>query len=153
LTRDENTKIAVLHVGSAQIKQRVGGHLYLTGLMRLVHGLAAKLDERQRNRNDKLVVLVSEWGLEHATADQMEVVCPELKGFDETSAVTNTIEFLRNSLKDFDRDRLTVLPADIGLMVGMETGMVYIKGVGGRLRKVPAEKAKFKAGRVGLEYF
>jgi CheY-like chemotaxis protein len=152
LSSDANTKIAVLHVGSAQIKQRAGGHLYLTGLTRLVHGLAAELDKMKRHRKNKLVVLVSEWGLEHASADQIEAICPELTGFDKASAIISTIDFLRNSLRDHGRDRLVLLPADVGLMVGMESGKIYLQGQSNRLRLVSADKVTFKAGRHGIEY-
>jgi hypothetical protein len=150
---NEKVKIAVLHIGSAQLKRRVGGHLYLTGLGRLLLQLASTLETLQRNKNNKLVVLVSEWGLEHATAEQIEAICPNLKGFEKTSSIIATINFLRSRLRDFDYDRLTLLPADIGLMVGMETGMVYLKKPNGKLRRLSAEQLKFKAATTGLEYY
>jgi hypothetical protein len=153
LAGEANTKIAVLHIGSAQLKRRVGGHLYLTGLGRLIQELAAKLERVHREPNNKLVVLISEWGLEHANAEQMAAICPELEGIDNASLITATVDLLRNRLRDFSHDRMTILPADIGLMVGMETGMVYIKDARGRTRKLPADQVRFRAGRAGTEYF
>jgi hypothetical protein len=38
-------------------------------------------------------------------------------------------------------------------MVGMETGMVYLKKPNGKLRVLPAEQLKFRATGAGLEYF
>ncbi len=145
-------KIAVLHIGSAQLKQRVGGHLYLKGLARLVQELAAKLERLRRRPDNKLVVLISEWGLEHATAEQMKQICPELEGMDNASPITATVDLLRKGLEDIDHDKMIILPADIGLIVGMETGMVYIKDARGRTRGLPAEQVKFQAGPGGLIY-
>jgi CheY-like chemotaxis protein len=152
LAGDENTKIVILHIGSAQIKRRAGGHLYLTGLGRLVQQLAAKLEGYRRNRKNKLVVLVSEWGLEHANASQMSIICPDAKGFDDVSAIVSTIDFLRNNLKELGYDRLTILPADIGLIIGMESGLVYLKSTDGQFKKVPAEQVTFTPTADGLQY-
>lgn len=152
LTGDEHTKIAVLHLGSAQIKRRAGGHLYLTGLGRLVQQMAARLERCGRNRMNRLVVLVSEWGLEHANATQMRAICPDAKGFDEASAIVSTIDFLRSNLKELGYDRMTILPADIGLVVGMVSGLVYLRSGDGRFDKVPAEQVTFTPSANGLKY-
>lgn len=150
IARDENTKIVVLHIGSAQVKQRSGGHLYLTGLGRLVQQLAFKLEGF--NRNNKLIVLVSEWGLEHANASQMKIICPDADGFDETSTIFSTISFIRNNLKEFGYNRLIILPADIGLIVGMESGLVYLKSLDGKVDTVPADQVTFTPTKDGLQY-
>ncbi len=148
---DDNTKIAVLHIGSSQLKRRVGGHLYLTGLLRLLVALAQGLDDRDHDRKNKLVVLISEWGLEHATAQQIKAICPAVSGFDDSSAIVATISVLRNALKDMGYDRLTILPADIGLMVGMESGQIYLKD-GNRFQTKSPDKVSFVPGLDGLEY-
>jgi CheY-like chemotaxis protein len=152
LAGDESTKIVVLHIGSAQMKQRTGGHLYLTGLGRLVLQVAAKLEKQGRSRSNRLVILVSEWGLEHANANQMKKICPETVGFHDVSAMVSTIEFLRNNLRELGYNRLTVLPADIGLAVGMTSGQVYLRTPAGRFEKVPAEKVAFASTTDGLKY-
>jgi CheY-like chemotaxis protein len=149
---DENTKIAVLHIGSAQIKRRSGGHLYLTGLGRLVQHISAKLEKYGRSRKNKLVVLVSEWGLEHANASQMRTICPDVNGFGEGSAIESTIDFLKNSMKELGYDRMNILPADIGLVVGMMSGLVYLESGDGGFYKVPAEEVTFTATVDGLKY-
>jgi CheY-like chemotaxis protein len=153
LAGDENTRIVVLHIGSAQLRRRVGGHLYLTGLPRLLNLLAEELEKRRRDRTKKMVVLISEWGLEHATAQQMTTVCPEVNGFEETSIIVETIAMLRNRLDELGLDRLVVLPADIGLMVGMESGNVFLKQQHrNQLDMIPAENVRFLAGTDGIRF-
>ncbi len=152
LAGDMKTKISVLHIGSAQIKQRAGGHLYLTGLARLVQQMAVELEKHGRSNNDKLVVLVSEWGLEHASASQMRAICPSVNGFDNASAIVSTIEFLRNNLKELGYDNMDILPADIGLTIGMESGLVYLKSANGKVNRVSADQVTFTPTKDGLQY-
>jgi DNA-binding response OmpR family regulator len=152
LAGDENTKIVVVHIGSAQIKKRAGGHLYLMGLGRLVQQIAAKLEKYCRNKRNKLIILVSEWGLEHANADQMKEICPDVTGFDEASSIVSTVEFLRNNISELGYDRLTILPADIGLIIGMISGLVYIETPEGVINKVPADKVNFTSSNDGIIY-
>ena len=104
---------------------------------------ASDLDEIKYN--EKLLVLISEWGLEHATRTQMESICqPVTSYFDDNSLIQNVIENLQQSLS-----RIVLLPADIGLTVGAKTGKVYFPN--GKI--VNSDKIKFKADREGIKYY
>ena len=116
-----DVKFVVLHVGSMQMKQREGGHLYFPGLKRILTDVEAVLD-RKKWTNKKLPVLLSEWGLEHATGTQIASICgKELHAFDDRNPMLETAELLN---KEFNY--VHILPADIGLRVGMETGLIYL---------------------------
>lgn len=150
---DSRTKVVVLHVGSAQLKERIGGHLYLRGLNRLLASIGEELASVPRPKNDKLLVIVSEWGLEHATRQQVLEICPGIEGFDNSSPLLDTIDFVRSGLANLEYDdRMIVVPGDIGLMVGMETGTVHWVD-GGNLQSCPPEKLRWRIRDAGLEYY
>jgi hypothetical protein len=120
---DPEVSTLVLHIGSSQLKSGTGKHLYLPGLNRLLRGIEGEL---VRQPNHKMTILVSEWGLEHATGTQIAKICGEsIPTFKANSPIMDTIEFLRGQLYE---SQITVLPADIGLFVGMRTGKIYIDG-------------------------
>lgn len=117
----EGVKFVVLHVGSVQMKQREGGHLYFPGLKRLLNDMDASL-ERKGLTKEPLLVLLSEWGLEHATASQISDICGTiLPAFDHRNPMIETANLLNREFKS-----IHVIPADIGLMIGMESGLVYL---------------------------
>ena len=71
----------------------------------------------------KLLVLVSEWGLEHATKNQIKAACNiDLIGFNDISPIKETIRCLQK-----DKKKIVLMPADIGLMIGMQTGNIYFE--------------------------
>jgi DNA-binding response OmpR family regulator/metal-dependent hydrolase (beta-lactamase superfamily II) len=107
----------VLHIGSAQIKNKLGKHLYLTGLKNIITDI-------ENTANSPKLVLVSEWGLEHATTNQLNKICGENEfGFgNDWSPIKATIDFLSQGLIN-----IKLLPADIGLMVGTKTGKIYLQ--------------------------
>ncbi|MBS1826997.1 MAG: response regulator [Acidobacteria bacterium] len=129
-------KVAVLHIGCSQFKEGTGKHLYLPGLTALLkyvdHARRAYLDGAE-----PLLVLVSEWGLEHASATQIANAFPDgapvglVSEFDSSSLVRETIEVLESALS---LEKVRLLPADVGLVVGMDSGQVYIDG---KLRTAP----------------
>ncbi len=140
---DPMVTFVVLHVGSVQIKYREGGHLYYPGLKKILLDMNAALDAGGRP-GGKLPVLVSEWGLEHATKAQMSKICGrDLDGFDDRSPMVETTQSLNEEV-----DRMTVLPADIGLSIGLESGQIYLPNG----RRVPAEDVEVSATEDGLEY-
>ena len=132
LARPE-VRIAVVHIGCSQLKEGTGKHLYLHGLVDLLKDVdyvrSHNIPDAKRNR---LLVLVSEWGLEHATAEQLAgalSVKPSddlIQAFSRESLVVKTIDVIRSSWRF---DTVTLLPADVGLTVGIESGLVYLKGV------------------------
>ncbi len=137
-----NVKVLVVHIGCSQLKFRHGKHLYLEGLQRLLRDVDSHLE--YMNYNGKLLVLISEWGLEHATAEQIKGICGEdLAGFDAKSPIERAVRFLRNSLK-----KIVLLPADIGLLVGINSGLVYMKDGTGVL---PSD-ISFGTDKEGLVY-
>ena len=96
------------------------------GLNRLLTSIGEQLEAVKRPINDKLLVIISEWGLEHATESQIKKISPSFNGFDVSSPMLETIKFLRNGLENLDYNRrMTVIPGDIGLMVGIESGKAY----------------------------
>lgn len=117
----ETVKFIVLHVGSTQMKQREGGHLYYPGLKKILTDIEVALENKGRT-SYKMPVLLSEWGLEHATKEQIDRICDtDISGFDDRSPI---IEIM-NNLND-EYECLSILPADIGLKIGLETGKIYI---------------------------
>jgi len=140
-----NVKILVLHIGSCQIKARRGGHLYLEGLQTILNDINSELNS-QVPRGEKLLVLISEWGLEHAKRDQLIGVCDTstLNQFDNEDIITIIID----SLKKQKLNKLNILPADIGLTVGMNSGKIYLDA-----QIVDPEKVKFKINREGIGYY
>jgi hypothetical protein len=144
-----NLRVAVLHIGSSQLKSATGKHLYLPGLIDLLKDI--EFLRRKSGLHDKLLVLVSEWGLEHASREQLaRALVPKssrrvLSAFGPNSLVTQTIEAVTSS---WDFANLTVLPADIGLAVGLESGRIYLEGA----RPVEPEDVIVKTDREGLTY-
>jgi CheY-like chemotaxis protein len=137
-----NVGVVVLHIGSSQVKQRTGKHLYLPGLRKILNDMDSYL--QSTSYRGRLLVLVSEWGLEHATADQINGVCGAvLPGFDSTSPIIETVKHLQNGLI-----KICLLPADLGLVVGVESGRVYLKDGA----SVPPEKTLAKPTIEGLRY-
>jgi hypothetical protein len=150
---DSHTKIVVLHIGSSQLKQRVGGHLYLMGLNRLLTSIGEELVAVKRPQNDKLLVIISEWGFEHATGQQIKKISPGVKGFDSSSPIIETIDFLKSGLANLLYDkRMTVIPGDIGLMVGIESRKVYWKDKNG-IKSANPDALRWRTNDDGIEYF
>jgi hypothetical protein len=90
-----------------------------------------------------LLVLVSEWGLEHATKEQIaKVRGRSLPGFNSYSPIVETITYLKRDLK-----KIHLVPADIGLVVGIESGNIYLDG-----NAVSPERIEFVPTEDGLKY-
>jgi CheY-like chemotaxis protein len=139
---DLNTKIVVLHIGCSQIKQKPGKHLYLTGLSQILEDISVTL--RRINYNNKLLVLVSEWGLEHAQKDQMNLICKEIaKDFYDNSLIMETYELFKDK-----HDKITILPADIGLIVGIDSGKIYLENN----KIINPEEVKISVNEKGIIY-
>lgn len=150
---DIHNKVVVLHIGSAQIKRRVGGHLYLQGVHKLIDLIGAELESTQRSISDKLIVLISEWGLEHATGQQLSELGVTVEKGWNNSVIIEITSFLNESLKDKGYDeRMQVIPADIGLMVGIRSGDIYWKD-GAILRNASPDQLKWRTNSLGLEYY
>ncbi len=115
-----NVKIVILHIGSSQLKQKTGKHLYLNGLRNILSDMESQLIVNKYQGNQ--IVIISEWGLEHASRSQIEKICGKsLDGFNDYSPILETIRALQKGLT-----KIQLVPGDIGLRVGMETGNVYI---------------------------
>jgi CheY-like chemotaxis protein len=137
-----NVRLVVLHIGCSQLKQSTGKHLYLKGLEDILQDMDAQL--RMIKYQGKLLVVISEWGLEHATKQQLLRACgTSQKGFNDISPIKETIELLQKSLK-----KIILLPADIGLMVGVKSGNVYLQD-GSFLSK---EEVRFDITDEGIVY-
>jgi CheY-like chemotaxis protein len=137
-----NVKVVVLHIGSSQLKQGTGKHLYLPGMREILSSMDHQL--RAIKYRGRLLVLISEWGLEHATREQIAKVCGvALPGFNDFSPIVETVRFLQKELK-----KIQLLPADIGLVVGIESANIYLPGSAG----VSPESVDFKATDEGLKY-
>ena len=112
--------VVVLHIGCSQFKQATGKHLYLKGLQQLLSDMDAQLGVIKYR--GKQLVLVSEWGLEHATGAQVEKAFGrKIAGYNEVSPILETIRFMQKGLR-----KIVLLPADIGLSVGIDSGKVYL---------------------------
>ena len=115
-----SVKVAVLHIGSCQLKQGTGKHLYLTGLKKILSDMDGHLQET--HYGGRLLVIVSEWGLEHATAEQIRKISGgPIPGFNDFCLITEAIRYLQRDL-----EKILLLAGDIGLVVGMESGCVYL---------------------------
>jgi len=136
-----SVKTVVLHIGASQIKRATGKHLYLTGLRNILSDMDSELNTARHH--GRVLVLVSEWGLEHATRRQISRVCGPLCGFNEYSPILETMRCLQRGL-----EKIHLIPADIGLTVGMESGKVYLDE---QLAVVP-EDVCCEAGDEGLRY-
>jgi hypothetical protein len=91
-----------------------------------------------------LLVLISEWGLEHATADQIRSVSGvSLPGFNAHSPIIETIRYLQKGLT-----KIFLLPADLGLVVGLESGQIYLENAGA----VGAQNVEVEPTNEGLSY-
>ena len=152
---DHETKVAVLHIGSAQLKKRIGGHLYLEGLLAILNHIGKRLIENHRNNNDKLIILISEWGLEHASQKQLSKINPAIKGAEPNSIIIGVINFLKESLEIFDYFRkMIIIPADIGLMVGINSGKMFWKDKQtGKMNSCEPDELNWRENSDGLEYF
>lgn len=152
---DHETKIAVLHIGSSQMKERIGGHLYLDGLLAILNHIGKKLIENRRRNDDKLIILISEWGLEHASKEHLGKINPSINGSNARSLIIEVIDFLIDSLRIFNYfEKMTIIPADIGLMVGIDTGKIFWKDKqSGIMNSCDPDKLKWKEDSEGLEYF
>jgi GAF domain-containing protein len=145
-----NLRVVVLHIGSAQLKNRMGGHLYLTGLIDVLKELDY-YKSQHRGDTKKLLVLVSEWGLEHASATQVAeaiqgpnaVTDGLVSAFDE-SLLMRTVQVARDCI---DTTRLTVLAADLGLWVGLHSGNLYVDG-----KALAPETVQIRCTDKGLVY-
>lgn len=152
---DHETKVAILHIGSAQMKERIGGHLYLEGLLAILNHIGKKLLEVHRRNDDKLIVLISEWGLEHASQEQLREINTVIKGANTKSLIIEVIDFLKESLEIFGYfEKMTVIPADIGLMVGIDSGKIFWKDKkSGKMNSCNPVNLKWKEDLEGLSYF
>lgn len=140
---NHNVKVVVLHIGSSQLKTRTGGHLYFSGLNRILQDIDAGLERNEYQ--GKLLVVISEWGLEHATLSQIKAICgTEIQSFNTKSPILATIKLLRKDL-----NKITLIPGDIGLMVGLHSGEVYLKDG----EKKPPYEIGFKTSEEGLKYY
>jgi len=136
-----NVKVVVLHVGSSQLKQGTGKHLYLPGLKNILSDMDGQL-AAMRHHGD-LLVLLSEWGFEHATKEQVrKAFGTTVSGFNGFSPIIEMVRSLQRHLK-----KIRLIPADIGLVVGIESGKVYVDGVA-----LPAEDVRFDVTEDGVAY-
>lgn len=136
-------KLTVLHIGSAQLKETVGKHLYLQGTLDILTEMENELFDT--DYQGKMTVLISEWGLEHATQKQLErVFDSHLPGFNNVSP----IEEMMRIIKGLNFRKLIVIPADIGLTFGMISGNIYLDD-----QIFKSAEITFEAGNEGLEYF
>lgn len=137
-----NTKMIVLHIGSSQYKQSTGKHLYFKGLKDIL--LDIDLELRNIQYPGKLLIIISEWGLEHATKKQLMTSCGmSLKGFNDISPIKETIKLLQIGL-----EKIVLLPADLGLRIGIETGSIYLQDDSKR----NADEIDFEATDNGILY-
>jgi CheY-like chemotaxis protein len=144
-------KVAVLHIGCSEEKDAPGKHLYLTGLVDILRDIE---DYRQRSglrAAQKLLVLVSEWGLEHATRSQVLASLPRNmpRGigakFNDESLVQKTIDVIKRAYRF---ETIDLLPADEGLVIGLTSGLIYLDGI-----PVRPDRVKFKPNAKGLEFY
>jgi CheY-like chemotaxis protein len=135
--------LTVLHIGCTQLKDALGKHLYLQGTLDILSDMESEL--YKSNYQGKMTVLISEWGLEHATHNQLRgIFDSRLPGFNDVSP----IEEMMRIIKERNFNKLVVLPADIGLTFGMLSGNIYL----GNKKYRPCEIA-FRISDKGLEYF
>ena len=150
LTRPD-LRVAVLHLGCSQLREGTGKHLYLSGLIDLLGDIEHERwtsDRRLRQPERKLLILLSEWGLEHASRGQIRSALSgdeskELRSFTDSCLVIKTIEVVR---KACGLRTINLLPADIGLAVGIESGMLYLRENG----PIKPEDLNIEAGQEGL---
>lgn len=135
------TTVLVLHIGSAQLKWKTDKHLYFSGLSTFLDDLDAELVTKQYS--GKLLVLISEWGLEHATNSQILRLWETIpSGFDETSPIIDTTALLGTN-----RKKIHLLPADIGLIINIKSKNIILPtGI-----KKP-EEVIYKPGDEGIDY-
>jgi CheY-like chemotaxis protein len=145
-------RVAVLHIGCSQMKEGTGKHLYLPGIMELLRDIdTIRRRKVPRAQEQPLLVLVSEWGLEHAPMDQVTATVEDdgtrnlLAAFDQRNLILDAIHVIKESCP---LETITLLPADIGLVVGIESGKVYLPQIG----QVAPESVIASSGRDGLIY-
>ena len=127
--KNPDLRVVVLHIGSSQLKAGTGKHLYLNGVLDVLWDLSYWRRTAMPSA-DPLLVLISEWGLEHASAAQLRRVSatvplpPGRTPAGDRPLILDTCE----SLEPWRFPGLRILPADIGLTVGIESGKVYLRG-------------------------
>jgi DNA-binding response OmpR family regulator/ribonuclease BN (tRNA processing enzyme) len=142
---DQNVKILVLHIGSAQLNEGTGKHLYIEGTRKLLLGLNAAL-ENIGVPEKHLLVLISEWGLEHASYDQLkEIGIQNIPDDFKGSPINDIIRCLGNDLK-----YINILPADIGLMVDIIDQNIYAVDEDGN--KYHYEDIHYNISKDGIKY-
>lgn len=138
----QNIKCVILHIGCSQLRQATGKHLYLGGLRNILNDMDSQLTVSKYKGIQ--TVLISEWGLEHATRGQIEKICGQtLPGFNDYSPIIETIRSLQKGLK-----KLRLIPADIGLTFGLESGKFYI----GMDEPIPMDELSIDLSEDGLIY-
>lgn len=142
---DQNLKVLVLHIGSAQLKDGAGKHLYIEGTRKLLVGLNQAL-ENIGVPEKHLLVLISEWGLEHASYDQLkEIGIQNIPDSFKGSPIKDIIDCLENELK-----YINILPADIGLMVDIMDQNIYSNGE--ENKKYPFKNIHYNIDSDGIKY-
>lgn len=147
--RPDLLRFVVLHIGSAQLKNSRGKHLYLDGLISLVKDIEHYRDTHAAD-DTKLPILISEWGLEHASEAQIRAALdteppPELcKAFSNGSLLWEVVRVVEAAVHP---RTVTLLPADLGLWIGIMTGHVYTARGG-----VPPDEVLVKEASDGLTY-
>lgn len=142
---DLNIRLLVLHIGSAQLKEGTGKHLYIEGTRKLLLRLNAQLEDGGVPENH-LLVLISEWGLEHASYEQLqEVGIKNIPDNFEGSPISDIINYLKKDLK-----HLNILPADIGLTVDIIDQNIYVND--NKNDKYSFENIHFNINGDGIKY-
>jgi hypothetical protein len=146
-------RFVVLHIGSSQLKNRRGGHLYLDGLISLVKDIDHYRDTHALGiDDDTLPILISEWGLEHAARAQIRAAWSQgavprrlEDAFSDVNLLRETVAVVEAAVNP---RTLTLLPADVGLWIGLASGRVFTETRG----PVPANRVKVIEGDDGLRY-
>ncbi len=145
LLAKSNIKILVIHIGSAQLKEGAGKHLYIQGTKDLLTGLNLELKKNDVGKKH-LLVLISEWGLEHASSEQLgKIGIKNIPDEFEGSPIKDIISCLEKDL-----DYIKILPADIGLMVDIIDQNIY--SVDEENKKYPFEKIHCHIDGDGIKY-
>jgi len=140
-----NLSLLVLHIGSSQEKQKERKHLYIPGLKSLLLAIEVELMKLEEFKNRRLTVLISEWGLEHATREQLTAISDDLG-----KSCKNDENIMKYLIQEIQKrlEKIVLLPADIGLTVGIESGMVYLEeGV-----VLNPQNVNIKTNKKGIEY-
>lgn len=118
--------VSVLHIGSFQEKKEAGKHLYMEGLDDLITAYYARWKEQKRKFVLRPLIILSEFGLEHATEKQLRnALCINVNesaidfGLWESKG-ENPIIRITNYFKQKNLEWVTILPGDIGLEISLE---------------------------------